>query len=132
MSDTEGRDIGAEERREDRGEGRDPEKWDMVVEMVHTDFQDRVLAEEATCQAVVLILKKGDEYPDIGIVEMLWKAVAVILDRLFTNSITYHDSLHGFRAGRGTWTATLEVKLLQHVLAMREAVLHTIFLYLQK
>ena len=104
----------------------------MVVEMVHTDFQDRVLAEEATCQAVVLILKKGDEYPDIGIVEMLWKAVAVILDRLFTNSITYHDSLHGFRAGRGTRTATLEVKLLQHVLAMREAVLHTIFLYLQK
>ena len=98
--------------------------------MVHTAFQDRFLAEEATCQAVLLILKRVDEYPGIGIMEMVWKAVAVILNRLFTSSITYHNSLHGFWAGRSTGTATLEVKLLKHVLAMREAVLHTIFLYL--
>ena len=52
----------------------------------------------------------------------------VILDHRFTNSITYHNSLHGFRAGRGTGTAILEVKLLQEVTAMREAVLHGIFL----
>ena len=60
----------------------------MVVELVHTDFQDRVLADETTCQAVVLILKRGGNDHDIGIIEMVWKAVAVILNRCFIASIT--------------------------------------------
>ena len=64
--------------------------------------------------------------------ELMWKAVAVILNHRFTASITYHDSLHGFRAGRGMGTATLEVKLPQQVSALREAVLHAIFLDLHK
>ena len=58
--------------------------------------------------------------------------VAVILNCRFNASITYHDPLHGFRAGCGTGTATLEVKLLQKVTAIREAVLHAIFLDLNK
>ena len=53
----------------------------------------------------------------------MWKVVAVILNRRFVSSITYHDALYGFRAGRGTGTATLEAKLLQQLAAMREEVL---------
>ena len=68
----------------------------------------------------------------IGLVEVIWKAVAVIPNRLFTATITYHDSLHGFRAGCGTGTDTLKVKLLQKVASLREAVLHAIFLDLHK
>ena len=64
--------------------------------------------------------------------ELMWKAVAVILNHRFTASITYHDYLNGFRAGRGMGTATLEVKLPQQVSALREAVLHAIFLDLHK
>ena len=63
---------------------------------------------------------------------MVWKAVEVILNLRFTTSTTYHNSLHGFRAGRGTGTAALKVKLLQQVKDMREAVLHAIFLDLHK
>ena len=44
--------------------------------------------------------------------EVMWKVVAEILNRRFIGSITYHDVLHGFRAGRGTGTTTLEAKLL--------------------
>ena len=58
--------------------------------------------------------------------------MVVILNRFFTTSITYHDSLHGFRTGRGLGNATLEVKLLQKVTAMMKALLHTIFLELHK
>ena len=54
------------------------------------------------------------------------------LNRCLAASITYHDFLCGLRAGHGTWTTTLEVKLLQQVMAMREAVLHGIFLDMQK
>ena len=51
--------------------------------------------------------------------EVMWKVVAAILNRRFKSSITYHDALHGFRAGRGTGTATLEAKLLQQLAALR-------------
>ena len=42
----------------------------------------------------------------------MWKVVAEILNLRITASITYHDFLHGFRAGTGTGTATVEAKLL--------------------
>ena len=54
--------------------------------------------------------------------------MTAILNRRFTSSITYHDGLHGFRAGRGTGTATLEAKLLQQLAALRDKVLYVIFL----
>ena len=67
---------------------------------------------------------KGKKYYcDIGLVEVMWKVVADILNRRFTASITYHDFLHGFRAGRGSGTATLKAKLLQQLAAFREEVL---------
>ena len=44
---------------------------------------------------------------------MVWKEVVVIINRHFTVSITYHNPLHGFWAGYGIETDTLEVKLLQ-------------------
>ena len=81
---------------------------------------------------MVLFLKGGGDYRGIGLVEVAWKAVAVILNRRFTAFITYHESLHGFWEGRSTGTATLEVKLLQQVMDMREAVLHAISLDLHK
>ena len=64
--------------------------------------------------------------------EVMWKVVAVILNFRLTSSITFHDVLHGFRAGRGTGTATLEAKLIQQLAAMREEVLYVIFLDMTK
>ena len=134
----------AEARRGEKGETADKagggqedtqegtENWVRVVELVQTTFRDGDLAEEATCQVVVLIHKGKKDYRGIGLVEVMWKVVAAILNRRFTSSITYHDVLHGFRAGRGTGTATLEAKLLQQLAALREEVLYVIFLDLHK
>ena len=104
----------------------------MLVEIVQTAFRDGDLAEEATWQAVVLIPKGKKDYRGISLVEVMWKVVAAILNRRFTSSITYHDVLHGFRAGRGTGTATLKANLLQQLAALREEVLYIIFLDLHK
>ena len=97
--------------------------WGRGVEIVQTAFREGELAEEVTWQAVVLIPKGKGDYRGIGLVEVMWKVVAVILNHRLTYSITFHDVLHGFRAGRGTGTATLEAKLLQQLAAMREEVL---------
>ena len=55
--------------------------------------------------------------------QVVWKVVTAILNHRFIASITYQDFLHGFRAGRGTGTATLEAKMLQQLVTMREEVL---------
>ena len=57
---------------------------------------------------VVMIAKGERGYRGIGLMEVMWKVVAAILNLWLTASITFHDFLHGFRAGRGTGTTTLE------------------------
>ena len=81
---------------------------------------------------MVLIPEGGEGYRSIRLVEVICKVVAVILNCRFTAAIAYHNCLHGFRAVCGTGTATLEVKMLQQVTAMREAVLHAILMDLHK
>ena len=63
------------------------------------------------------------DYRGIGLVEVMWKVVAEILNCWLTASITFRDFLNGLQAVKGTGTATLEYKLLQKLLALREEVL---------
>ena len=81
---------------------------------------------------MVLLPKGGGDYHGLGIEELVWKALTVILNCRFATSITYYDSLHGFRSGRGTGTASLEVKLLQKVMSTREEVLYMVLMDLHK
>ena len=83
-------------------------------------------------QAVVLIPKRKKDYRGIGIVEVMCKVVAEILNFRLTASITFQDLLHCFREGRGTGTVTLEANLLQQLAALREEFLYVIFLDLSK
>ena len=71
--------------------------WEKVLELFQLAFQDGVIAEEAAWQAVVLILKGVGDYYGIGLMELIWIEVLVILNRCFIAAITYHDFLHVFR-----------------------------------
>ena len=71
-------------------------------------------------------------YRGIGLLEVVWKVVAVILNIRLKSSIAYHDFLYGFRAGHRIGTATLEAKFLHQLAAMSEEVLYVIFLDLHK
>ena len=65
-------------------------------------------------------------------VEVLWKSISGIINLRLSSSVHIYDVLHGFHAGRGTGTATLEAKLLQNIISMRETVIHSIFPDLHK
>ena len=117
---------------EDTAAQEGAENWTRVVDLVQAAFREGMLAEEAMWQALVLIPRGKKDYRGIGLVEVMWKVVAAILNRHFTASITYHDFLHGFWAGRGTGTTTLKAKILKQLAAMREEVLYVIFLDLHK
>ena len=84
-----------------------------MVDLVQAAFEEGRLADENMWQVVVLTPKGKRDYRDIGLMEVMCKVVEVILNRRFTDSITYHNLLHGFRAGHGTGTTTLDTKLLQ-------------------
>ena len=103
-----------------------------MLELIQAEFREGRFAEENTCQAVVLMPKGERDYRGIGLVDGMWKVVVAILNFRITASITYHNFLHGFRECRGTGTATLEVKLLHQLEALREEVLYVIFLGLHK
>ena len=114
--------------KENRGTAVQPEteeadNWEMVMDLVQLAFWEGDLTEEATWQVVVLIPKGKEDYQGIGLAEVMWKVVAAILNCLLTASITFHNFLHGFRAGRGIGTTTLEAKLLQQLAALREEIL---------
>ena len=85
-------DRGGEQEVQTEEEGH----WGRVMEIIQTAFRDRELAEEITWHAVVLIPKGKGDYRGIGLVEVMWKVVAVILNRRLTSSITFHNVLHGF------------------------------------
>ena len=104
----------------------------MVVDLIQTAFREGMLAEEATWQAVVLIPKGKKDYQGIGLVKVMWKVVADILNLRLTAFITFHDLLHCFLAGHGTGTATLDDNLLQQLAALREEDLYVILLDLHK
>ena len=113
-------------------EPTEADNWTMVADLFQLEFREGKLAEEAMWQAVVLITKWKTDYQGIGLVEVLWKVMAAILNHRLASSITFHVFLHGFRAGCGAGTATLEAKLLQQTPALREEVLYVIFLDLHK
>ena len=100
-----------------------PKNWLYVADLVQTEFMECQLVEYKTWQTVVLFPKGTDNFRGIGVVEVIWKMVTVILNRYIWLSITFHDVLHGFCSGRGTETASLESNILQQLLAIREEVL---------
>ena len=64
--------------------------------------------------------------------EVLWKKVAVILNRHLRAAINLYNVLHGFQSSRRMVTASLEANIIWWMIDMREEVLYTIFLDLHK
>ena len=110
----------------------DATTWMNVVTIVQAALHEGDLTKECTWQIVVLIPKENGDFRGIGLIEVLWKAVARLLNRRITAAISYYDALHRFRSGRGMGTAALEAKMLQQLTAVREAVFFGVFLDPQK
>ena len=63
--------------------------------------------------------------------ELLWKLIEVIIDTKMQR-LKYYDCLHGFLAGHGTGTRTLQVKLAQLLAYLEQVTLYDIFVNLRK
>ena len=110
----------------------DDTHWIKVVEIFQAKFRDGNISNKITRNMVVMITEgKSRYFRGVGLVEVLCKFITGLLKQRFTLAIVFHDIIHGFQAGSGMGTASLKANLLQQLTAMRGAVLHEIFLYLQ-
>ena len=64
-------------------------------------------------------------------VEVLWKTVLVLINHRIGSEVSYHDTLHEFREGRGKGTAPLEDNIIQHLTVMRKEVRYKVLLGLK-
>jgi hypothetical protein len=102
------------------------------VSLVQHVFSTGEIPTDLAWSALVLIPKSSGGHRGIGLLESVWKLISSIIDARIKNSVAFHDSLHGFRANRGTGTAGIEAKLLQQLAAIEQVPLYEIFIDLQK
>ena len=110
----------------------DANNWMKVFAIMQLEFREGTLDEKFMFQKFVITPKGRGDFRGIGLVEVLWKTVASLLNHRLTAGITYHDALHGFKVGQGTGTSALEANLIQQLTAIREAVLFRVFMDIQK
>ena len=81
---------------------------------------------------LVIIPKGTTDTQGIGLLETLWKVVEALIDTHLRVSLQFHDVLHGFRSGRGTGMAIMELNLAQELARVDHDPLFLVFLALRK
>ena len=62
---------------------------------------------------MVLIPKLNADTRKVGLQEVVWKVVEVVIHTQIISVLQFHDILHGFCAGRGAGTDIMGLKLAQ-------------------
>ena len=73
-------------------ENPDPTDWQKVVKLTQTAFGQGELPTELFWSTAVLLPKGGGDFRGIGLTEVIWKAIAIIIDDGLSSSIKHHDS----------------------------------------
>ena len=92
--------------------------WKLMVRLIQKTFEDKGMLEEVTWATMDFIPKGRGEYWGIGLSKVVWKVCAAVVNCWIKKSVMLHDKIHGFRAGRGTGTSTLEAKLAQKLVGI--------------
>jgi hypothetical protein len=108
------------------------ENWEKVLELVRLAFTGEI--PEAFCHGILVLIPKGasDQYRGIALLEVVYKLVSSIINRRLTNTVKFHDAVHGFRVGRGTGTAIIEAKLRMQLAQRSTKPYYMVFLDLKK
>jgi len=110
----------------------DRQGWEQLCNTIRHIFETGTIPQEITWSTLVLIPKTSGGYRGIGLLEVIWKICSSIITQRLQESIPFHESLHGFRTGRGTGTASLDAKLHMQLAHIQGSPLYQIFLDLSK
>jgi hypothetical protein len=104
------------------------QKQFCVVELVQHAFEMVELPTEFPLSVLVLIPKGSGGCRWIGLLEICWKVISKIMDFRMKQGIDFDDSIHGFRAERGTSTSNIEAKLQIQLSCVRRQTLYQVFI----
>ena len=78
---------------------KDPgtQRWEKLLSLMKLAFCEGRLPVALTWTTMVLIPKGGGYYRGIGILEVIWKVCASIMNNQLRSAITLHNKLHVFR-----------------------------------
>ena len=71
-------------------------------------FRDGTVPEKIAWEMMLLITKGKGEYRGIGLVEVLWKVFAVMVNCQLKRSVVLHGTLHGCITVRGMGRRSLK------------------------
>ena len=109
------------------------EQWWKVVGLVQWCIDTGEVPQSFKYGALVLIPKaEHGKYRGIALLESLYKLISGLINHRVTNSVQFHDSIHGFRTGRSCSTAILEAKLEMQQARQAGQVYYQVFLDLSK
>ena len=107
-------------------------RWDMLVRLVQHVFATGEIPTTMTWATIVLLPKSDSGVRGIGLLDVIWKLITATIEHRVSSNVRYHDTLHGFRAKRGTGTAVIEAKLFQQLAIIHQVPAYKIFLDLKK
>ena len=93
----------------------DKRQWEKLVSVTKLAFREGCILTSLAWMTMVITPKGGRDYTGIGLVEVIWKVCAAIMNNRIRTTTTLHYSLHGCRHGKGEGTATMEEKLAQQL-----------------
>ena len=102
------------------------------VEMIQFMRHIGSISTELGCTVIVLIQKLKTDTWVIGLLEVVWKVVEVVIDTRIKTVVQLHNVLHVFFAGRGTGTAITDIKLDKELESVDQDPLLLVFLDLRK
>ena len=107
--------------------------WENVIKIIKNAFQEGNVPTAFTQGTLVLIPKPGtSSFRGIALLETIYKLISMIIHRRLISSINFHDGIHGFRVGRGTSTAIINLKLRMQLARRKKDPLYLIFLDVKK
>jgi Reverse transcriptase (RNA-dependent DNA polymerase) len=106
--------------------------WDNLVKLIQHIFRSGEVPQRLCYCNLVIIPKSDGGHRGIGLLEPIWKVISSIIRERCNYAINFEDSLHGFRAERGTSTAILEAKLRMQTRIAEGKTMFQVFLDLSK
>jgi len=105
-------------------------EWAMVVKLIEMAFTGEAIPSAFFTGILVLLPKPDGDFRGIALLEVLYKLISSIINQRLVKAMTtkFHDGIHGFRSGRGTGTAIMEVKLMMQLAQQVNKPLHMVFI----
>ena len=109
-----------------------PNQWIKLVYILYFMWDTGSILAELEWTVLVLVTNINSDTQEIGLLEIVYKVLEVVIDTRVNAIVQLHYVFHGFHGGRLTGTNIMELKILQDLASVDQDPLFLVFLDLRK